>query len=146
MTKKLFSSIVCFLLLTSFKIPSAKGTIIVKINNCRSDNGLILIALYNSEQAYMNESKAIEKKIISIKDQKATIKFENIPYGQYAFVFFHDENKNTKLDKNFMGIPKEGYGFSNAANGTFGPPSFSKSKFELKQAELTAEVNMGYFF
>jgi uncharacterized protein (DUF2141 family) len=46
----------------------------------------------------------------------------------------HDVNKNGELDKNALGIPKEGFGFSNDAAGTFGPPGFDKAKFILPRA------------
>ena len=32
-----------------------------------------------------------------------------------------------------MKIPKEGYGFSNNAKGTFGPPAFEKTIFEINE-------------
>ena len=52
--------------------------------------------------------------------------------GKYAFRFFHDENSNGKLGTNWLGIPNEGFGFSNNAKGTFGPPAFEKTVFVLK--------------
>ena len=44
---------------------------------------------------------------------------------------FHDENANGKIDRNFVGIPKEGYGTSNDAKGFMGPPKYEDAKFEL---------------
>jgi len=38
---------------------------------------------------------------------------------------------STKLDTNFLGIPKEPYGFSNNPSTLFGPPSFKKASFVL---------------
>jgi uncharacterized protein (DUF2141 family) len=53
--------------------------------------------------------------------------------GKYAFKYFHDENNNNKkMDTNVIGIPKEGYGFSNNAKGRFGPPDFKDTIFEIK--------------
>jgi len=46
--------------------------------------------------------------------------------------YFHDENKNKKLDTNWMGIPREGYCFSNNAKGPFGSPWFKEMLFEIK--------------
>ena len=43
----------------------------------------------------------------------AICQFNDIPPGTYAIAVFHDENANGKLDKNFLGIPCEGYGASN---------------------------------
>lgn len=117
-------------------------TLTIQINNCNSDNGKIMIALYNSADTYMKTEKAVQKKIIPIQNKKSIVKFDNLSAGTYAFVFFHDANSNQKLDTNFMGIPKEGYGFSNDARGTFGAPSFSKSSFKLNGNQtVTAKLS-----
>ena len=52
-------------------------------------------------------------------------------HDQYAVRFIHDENQNEKLDTNILGIPKEGFGFSNDAFGKFGPKDFSEWLFEV---------------
>jgi uncharacterized protein (DUF2141 family) len=121
-----------------------QGKIIITINNCKSDKGKIYIALYNSKENFMKVSKAVAKEVLKIKDKKATVEFTNLPYGTYAFSYYHDENENTKMDSNFLGIPTEGYGFSNNATGTFGPPSFSASSFSLNSAVYNASVKVKY--
>lgn len=35
--------------------------------------------------------------------------FKNIHHGIYAVSVLHDENNNGLMDKNFFGIPTEGY-------------------------------------
>ena len=54
-----------------------------------------------------------------------------IPDGEYAIAFFIDTNGNKKLDKNFLGIPKEQFGFSNNAMGTLSAPTFEQAKFTV---------------
>ena len=55
----------------------------------------------------------------------------NIPDGKYAIALFIDKNKNKKIDKNFIGIPKEQFGFSNNAMGKLSAPSFQQAMFEV---------------
>ena len=52
-----------------------------------------------------------------------------LPHGEYAISLFVDSNGNKKIDKNFFGIPKEQYGFSNNVMGRMSPPSFDQAKF-----------------
>ncbi len=47
------------------------------------------------------------------------------------------------MNQNFLGIPKEGYAFSNNASGTFGPPDFKDAAFKLED-EITITIKMGY--
>tara|TARA_B110000444_G_scaffold259006_1_gene301487 strand:- start:778 stop:1314 length:537 start_codon:yes stop_codon:yes gene_type:complete len=54
-----------------------------------------------------------------------------LPHGEYAITLFVDFNGNKKIDKNFLGIPKEQYGFSNNAMGRMSPPSFEQAKFTV---------------
>ena len=61
----------------------------------------------------------------------STFEYE-LPAGQYAVGIFHDVNLNNKMDNNFLGLPKEQYGFSNNARALFGPPSYEDAAFELK--------------
>ena len=52
-----------------------------------------------------------------------------LPHGEYAISLFVDSNGNKKIDKNFLGIPKEQYGFSNNVMGRMSAPSFDQAKF-----------------
>ena len=51
-------------------------------------------------------------------EAEGTIELEE---GTYSIGFFIDKNDNEKLDTNFLGIPKEQFGFSNDVMGRFGP-------------------------
>jgi uncharacterized protein (DUF2141 family) len=51
---------------------------------------------------------------------------------------------NGKLDTNFLGIPKEGYGFSNGAKGLLGPPSFSDASFQYDGETMDLTISLHY--
>ena len=97
----------------------------IEITGIENNNGKIMLELYDSAEKVINQNMS------DIKDLKCTISFENLKPGKYAVRYFQDENLNGKLDTNFVGIPTEGYGFSNNATGKFGPPSFDKWLFEI---------------
>jgi len=52
---------------------------------------------------------------------------------------YQDRNNNKKSDKNFLGIPKEKYGFS--GRRVFGKPSFNDAKIVLK-LKTTILINL----
>ncbi len=101
----------------------------ITIKGLEEVKGSVLVAVYNSEESFMK--KHIASKKIKVTDKVVTLFFENVKSGDYAVTTFHDENDNDKLDSNFVGIPKELYGFSNDAKGSFGPPSFEKAKVKV---------------
>lgn len=56
-----------------------------------------------------------------------------LPTGVYAVGIFHDLNGDGALSKNFLGMPKEPFGFSNNARARFGPPSFEEAAISVKE-------------
>jgi uncharacterized protein (DUF2141 family) len=96
--------------------------------------GNIMVGVYESEATFLKDDGHIAEASVPVTDAKEgliTTQFD-LPVGKtYAIAAYHDANGNEKLDKNFFGVPKEGYGFSNNARGTFGPPSFEKVAFQL---------------
>ena len=69
---------------------------------------------------------------------------EGLAPGSYAVSVIHDENGNRRLDKNFVGIPTEGVGFSHNPRVTFGPPAFARASFDATR-EATQTIRMKYF-
>ena len=93
--------------------------------------GDIYIGLYNKSQNFKSFEDTYKRQIIKTDAKSIEVHFEDIPDGKYAISLFQDENNNHKLDKNFLGIPKEGYGFSNNPK-TLLEPTFSDAEFEIK--------------
>lgn len=102
----------------------------VQVKDADSNNGKMMIAIYNSESDFLDKTYMGTQS--DITNNSCEVTFENIPEGIYAVSIFHDENDNDKLDSNFIGIPKEDYGCSNDAKGFMGPPKWKDAKFELK--------------
>lgn len=102
-----------------------KFTLTIEIEGIKKIQGNVLIMLSNSEDSFLKEGEGYTAEV---KGEKIIATYQ-VSKGEYAFSFFHDKNSNGKFDTNFLGIPKEPYGFSNNARGFMGPPSYEKSKF-----------------
>jgi uncharacterized protein (DUF2141 family) len=122
-------------------VPSM-GDLQIVVVGFQSATGNVKIALSNSEANYASKSQAFRGVSANIENDKATTVFANLPYGEYAVRVYHDANGNDNLDTNFMGIPKEPYGFSNNVRGTFGPAKWEKAKFEFRSEHLTIEIRV----
>ncbi len=108
----------------------AQLSLTIEIDGLRNNNGHIHLEFSNE----IGEQVAGLTK--NITNKKCIIVIEDLKPGRYAFKFFHDENKNEKLDANWLGIPREGFGFSNNPAMTFGPPSFDKTLFLLNDSKV----------
>ena len=105
-------------------------TLTIEIEELRNNNGQLHLELSNENEERL---VAITE---DISEYRCVIVIENLEPGNYSFRYFHDENMNEKLDTNWLGIPKEGFGFSNDPRMTIGPPSFNKTLFELSESQV----------
>ncbi len=123
------------------------ATLTVHITGARNTKGKIRAALFRGAEGFPNNaSRAIQTQAADIDPQtsSAQVVFTDLPAGVYAVSVFHDENMNQKLDKNFVGGPKEGYGASNNPKKKMGPPSFEETKFQLSGTEQSLEIKLMY--
>ena len=124
-----------YLLLSPVLFLTAQSSITVEIVGLESNKGIVIVALLDKQE------KDVMDQSCEISDQKCTVVFKDVKHDRYAIRFIHDENRNKELDTNFLGIPKEGFGFSNDAVGKFGPKDFSEWLFEVSddtQIKMTA--------
>lgn len=130
-------------ILTSFILMCSANALILKLNNLKSDKGSIAIAIFNKSESFPKKAQdAVFKSFTKVADFPLSIK---VPKGEYAISIFHDENNNQKLDTNFIGIPKEAFGFSNDVIGLMGPPSFKKAKFKVYDDNSTISIKLKKF-
>ncbi|TLX74590.1 DUF2141 domain-containing protein [Labilibacter sediminis] len=97
----------------------------IEFNKLHDNKGFIEVDFRDGDEKFI---KGITEKV---SDKKCTIILDSLKAGNYAFKYFHDVNSNKKLDTNWIGIPKEGFGFSNDAKVMFGPPPFKNTIFKL---------------
>ena len=121
------------LLLNTFQI----GTLSVKVENVRSSDGYIYVALYSKDNEFPVTMEKADK-IKKIKAVKGTviISFQNLEKGFYAVSVYQDVNSNKKMDTTILGIPKEPIGVSNNVKGFMGPPSYDDCKFYFLKSTI----------
>lgn len=119
----------------------AKG-LAIEITGLRNDKGKVLISVFNSADGFPEKTvDAVYTAEARSRNGRAYFVYENIKAGIYAIAVLHDENENMKMDTKTFGLPKEGYGFSKNAMGTFGPPAFKKANFSYPgQTEISIKV------
>lgn len=129
----------------TFAQPSWPG-IHVEILEIENSRGKIGCALFESEEGFPSKFMHHATNIVSIeiRDTRASCNFAEIPQGTYALAVIHDENMNGELDTNWMGIPKEGYGFSNDVKIRGGAPSFDDAGFRYEGQTLEMTITLNY--
>ena len=82
--------------------------------------------------------------VMKVRNTQARCDFEDILPGTYSLTVIHDENMNGKLDTNLLGIPTEGYGFSNDVKALLGAPSFSAASFQYDGGIIDLTISLHY--
>ena len=118
----------------------------VKILNIRNSTGAVACALFESPEGFPTEflHSATNVMIIKVRDTQARCDFEDILPGTYALAVIHDENMDGKLATNWLGVPTEGYGFSNEAKVLMGAPSFDAASFPYDGRNLDLTISLNY--
>ena len=115
------------------------------LQGMRNMNGQVHICLTRSADHFPDcarDPAAIKRSMQTGHAARFTI---DVPPGAYALSVIHDENGNGRLDTR-LGIPREGFAFSNNPRIWFGPPSFNAARFTLPATGTAMNVRMNYMF
>lgn len=115
----------------------AQSKVVAMMTNIRSDKGVCQVCLFNNIAAFSGNGAPLQCVQSAVKSGASEAVFENVPAGIYAVAVFHDANNNAKMDKNFFGIPKEGYGASRNKLPFAGAPGFDDNKFNVPDKTTT---------
>jgi uncharacterized protein (DUF2141 family) len=127
-------------LLAALALEAAPVT--VEITTLRNSQGRVHVALCPRDK-FLSEACAFEASAPASKGT-TTLTFPAIPPGDYAAQAFHDENANHKMDRNFLGIPKEGFGFSRDAKIRFAPPKWDEAVITHEAKPQVLKFGMRY--
>jgi uncharacterized protein (DUF2141 family) len=119
------------------------GTLTIRMSNVRNVKGEMLVAACPQAQ-FLKETCPYNGSAPAHVGMTVVV-LHGLPPGQYAVQTFHDENGNKKVDRNFIGIPKEGVGFSNDAPIRMGPPKWADAMFAFNGADQTIQLKTRYF-
>ena len=120
------------------------GDLTVTVKGVKDASGMVLGAAYDSESTFMQQPKAKAVAGAKAAPGAVVLTFRNLPAGRYAVASFHDANGNGKLDRNNLGVPTEGYGFSNDAQGSGGPPKFGQAAFAFDGHAKAITLDLDY--
>jgi len=141
---------VCAALLSMAPVNSAQetSTITVTITGFRNANGRADGLIFTGPEGFPEEDpRAFDKEESRIdpKTLTAELVFKNVPRGYAAISVLHDENMNRKIDKNFIGIPREGYGTSNNPRKAMHTPRWDEGRFLVDKPDETIEIQLIYW-
>lgn len=116
----------------------------VNIVGLRNAQGQVRVALFDRGDTFPEGDHPLAAARAKAQPGTVTTSLTGLQPGTYAVSVYHDENDNGRMDKNILGVPREGYGFSNDARATGGPPSFAKAAFTLDEEHTVITITLQY--
>lgn len=113
-------------------------TLTIQVEGVNKEAGNIGVLVFNNPKGWPEDRAAALKDIVvPAHPGTVTVVVPGLTPGNYAVALLHDVNKNHKLDKNFIGMPKEQWGLSNDPHATIKAPPFKNCMFSLtRDAEI----------
>jgi len=137
-------------------LPVQAGDLRVTVTGVRSDEGALMIGFYDSAANFedaidtsahiglLNDPGRLVGATMRAKTGAQGIAIIKLPPGRYGVIVFHDQNDNGLLDVSILGIPIEGYGFSNNAVGFLSAPSFDKAAVAVGALDVSTSIALTY--
>jgi uncharacterized protein (DUF2141 family) len=120
-------------------LPASAATVEVRVTGVAGGKGKLNVAVCDRERFL---KQCAYHASVAAREGETVLTLRDIPAGTWAVLAYQDENENSRLDRNFIGIPKENYGFSRDAAGRFGPPGFDDAAIEVKDGTTVAPIKL----
>jgi uncharacterized protein (DUF2141 family) len=113
--------------------------------NVQSDQGNIVVWVWESKEGWLREDAVRTRKSVPVTGNRAgdSVTVELLlPAGDYAVSVFHDREGDGRLERNFIGLPREPSGLSNNLRPRFGPPKFDGAKFTVGSGVVEQRIKL----
>jgi len=126
---------------------AAGCTLRIHVDGLRNSNGVVGSVLFTSPDGWPEDPKKAFRRgptPIAPGQRQATVVWEHLPPGDYGVAAIHDENRNAKLDRNLIGIPREGFGFANNPHVGFSAPAFRAAIVHVQCPATETTIHLQY--
>lgn len=138
-------NVLIFIIIFLFNFQIKAQNVEIVISNIRSTLGEIRIGVFKDQNSFDKEN-AYKNFVFKKNDLKnGTLKlYLNLEPGLYGIAVLDDENSDGKMKYNFLGMPTEGFGFSNFESDGLSKPKFSEFSFRVGKEKTIIFVKMRY--
>jgi uncharacterized protein (DUF2141 family) len=125
--------------------PASQTWLNVKVDGVRNAAGIVAVTLYEDDSSkFLARHGSMYVGRVDARTGTTRVCIFVPKPGVYGLAIYHDENANRKFDRTGLGLPAEGYGFSNNPATIAGLPSFRSVRLNVPKAGLTTQVQMKY--
>ena len=117
----------------------------VEVRGVRSPKGEMVVTVYPDDPGRFLAHKGKLLRVRTPTKAPATSACFYLPKAAYyAVAVYHDENGDHDFNRTIVGLPAEGFAFSNDPSTKTGLPSFKSVRFEAKGGDTNIHVTLRY--
>lgn len=125
--------------------PMSATKLYVAVSNVRSSNGLIAVSLYaDNRSRFLAKHGSLYVGRVPAQAGVTRMCIHLPSPGVYGLAIYHDEDGDRKFKRSGLGLPAEGYAFSNNAPTFLGLPSFGKVRFSVPRSGVETSMKLKY--
>jgi len=114
----------------------------IEVLGLKSTQGQFMISINRGPEGWPEENFIEQRFISEFTAPNFTIIFENMPYGNYAVGVLHDKDGSGEMTSNFIGIPKEAFGFTRDYKVVFRAPKYHEANFDANSPVKKLKINL----
>ncbi len=126
-------------------LPAESAELVVNVEGLRSREGVVRLALYDKAEGFAKRGHQITSGAVTAANGQVVYRFHELAPGNYAVTLYHDENANDKFDYTWIGLPDEGYGFSNGAKAILSAPAFRDAAIAVGDGNNDISIKLTYW-
>lgn len=117
--------------------------LVVQVVGVRPAMGEVAITLYpDDRRRFLAKGGKLHRQ--RVKAQASVRACFWLPQGAYAVAVYHDRDGDRDFDRTLVGLPAEGFGFSNDPETKTGLPPLSAVRFRVGAGERVMPIQMKY--
>ncbi len=118
----------------------------VSVSGMRSTSGNVTVTIYPDDKThFLDGAFKLARQSVPVTLPVTQLCFAFTTPGYYAVALFHDENANGHFDTTMLGVPDEGFGFSNNPKLYLGPPDLAKVRMAMHQGDNQIDIKIKYY-
>ena len=124
--------------------PSATR-LLVRVKNVKSSRGLVAVTLYTDVRSkFLAKRGSLYVGRVPARQGRTDVCIHVPKPGIYALAVYHDADSDRSFDRTSLGLPSEGFGFSNNPRTFLGMPNFSGVRLSVSRSGMRTRVKLTY--
>ena len=117
----------------------------VNVDNVRDSRGLVAVTLYTDNRGkFLAKRGSLYVGRVPARQGRTRVCIHVPKPGTYALAVYHDADSDRSFDRTRLGLPDEGFGFSNNPPTFFGLPNFDRVRIKVPRTGVSTTIRLHY--